>query len=212
MKKSSLIIIHKILLCFTLTMICAANAQIPTKNRILILGDSISAGYGLPNGTGWVNLLQTELSRKYPNTIVQNASLSGDTTSGGKRRLPDLLKRFSPTVFVLELGANDALRGFPLEMTKQNLMDMVRMAHSEKSQVLILGMRVPSNYGPEYTRAFFNIFGEVAKSTNSPLVPFLLESMATNGNLFQEDGIHPNIEAQPILLKNVLPSLERLLH
>jgi acyl-CoA thioesterase-1 len=212
MKKSFSIIVYNV---FFILFACGSSHFVRAKGvdhaKILVLGDSISAGYGLANGTGWVSLLQKDLTKIDPSIVVQNASISGDTTAGGKQRLPDLLTKYKPDILIIELGGNDALRGFPLNRSQQNLEDMVHMAQDVHSRVVILGMRVPSNYGKDYTNAFFQMFSTVAKSTHSTLVPFLLEGMATQRELFQEDGIHPNEQAQVILKNNVAPVLKSLL-
>jgi acyl-CoA thioesterase-1 len=212
MKKTHFIIVYKaIIIFFLLHSSCNNFGQNTVKNKVLILGDSLSAGYGLVQGTGWVSLLQKDWLKNRPNSEILNASISGDTTAGGKQRLPELLNKYPGNILVIELGANDALRGFPLETTKQNLLAIVKLAQDKKMKVLIIGIRVPTNYGPEYTSAFYKMFADIAKATHSSLVPFLLEGMATERELFQEDGIHPNERAQVILLKNVQPRLEKLL-
>jgi acyl-CoA thioesterase I len=212
MKNSILIILYKVWLCLILAMVgMLAQAGSQNEPKILILGDSISAGYGLPNGTGWVSLLENAYSKKYPNLQILNASISGDTTAGGKQRLPALLNKFAPSIVVIELGGNDALRGFPLAVSKQNLLDIVNLVKQHQAKAVVVGMRVPSNYGAEYTEGFFKMFNEVSKQTNSALVPFLLEGVATDRAMFQEDGIHPTVQAQTTLLKNMKQVLDKLL-
>ena len=182
--------------------------------KILVLGDSLSAEYGLARGTGWVALLERKLAaEKIPATVV-NASISGETTSGGRSRLQALLAQHRPTHVVLELGGNDALRGLPLSMTTENLTAMARAAKAAGAQVLIAGMQLPPNYGRRYGEQFAALFATVAKNEGAALVPFFLEGVA-NGpeadSLFQPDRIHPRAEAHPIILGNVWPVLSRLL-
>ena len=182
--------------------------------RILVLGDSLSAEYGLARGTGWVALLQKQLAQEKSGVEVINASISGDTTSGGRSRLPALLKQHQPQIVVIELGGNDALRGLPLDITEQNLLAMTQAAQKAGARVLLLGMQVPPNYGSAYSAAFAGVFPKVAKATQSPLVPFLLKGVADTDDatrLFQSDRIHPNESAHPIMLANVWPELRKLL-
>ena len=171
--------------------------------RILVVGDSLSAEYGLKRGSGWVELLKISLSTTHPKIEIINASISGDTTSGGRTRLKALLDRTQPSIVLIELGANDALRGLPLEMTKNNLLAMVRLVKAAGAKPIIAGMQIPPNYGREYTAAFKKLFEEVALSEETVLIPFFLEGIAENPAMFQADTIHPNEEAQPILLSNV---------
>ncbi len=181
---------------------------------ILVVGDSLSAEYGIRRGSGWVALLQERLqTQKVPATVV-NAGISGDTTSGGRSRLPALLSQHKPAIVVIELGANDALRGLPLTMTRENLTDMVRQSRQAGARVLLVGMEMPPNYGARYTQEFRDMFASVAKAEKVPLVPFLLRGVADAPDalsLFQSDRIHPNEKAQPILLDNVWPELRKLL-
>lgn len=212
MKRYFVIILHNWHSLFLL-MLCVpvAIAQSTPAPRILILGDSISAAYGLPSGTGWVNLLEARLKKMPSASTLHNSSISGETSAGGRARIVELLKRHQPTIVVLELGGNDALRGFPLKTSYQNLLEIVQLSQRSGAKVLILGMRIPSNYGPEYTTQFANMFIELGKNTQSALVPFFLEGIATQRDYFQEDGIHPNQRAQSILLKNMEPALLKLL-
>lgn len=178
---------------------------------ILVLGDSISAAYGLPPGAGWTDLLQKRLNeRGYPHRVV-NASISGDTTAGGRSRLPALLSRHKPAIVVIELGGNDGLRGGSLASTRENLVAMTTAAKSAGARPVIVGMRLPPNYGPAYTRQFDALFADVAKSQGAPLVPFFFDGFAEDRGQFQADGIHPTEAAQPKLLDNVWPTLERML-
>ncbi len=181
---------------------------------ILVLGDSLSAEYGLKRGTGWVALLEQRLKREGVAAEVVNASISGDTTSGGRSRLPALLAQHKPTHVVVELGGNDALRGLPLKMTESNLLAMVAAAKASGANVLLLGMQVPPNYGKQYGQQFAQLFATVAKTTKSAIVPFFLKGFAEGADAqrwFQRDRIHPTEEAQPLMLDNVWPELKRIL-
>ena len=187
----------------------------PGRQRtLLVVGDSLSAEYGLARGQGWVALLEARLVREKLAWQVVNASISGDTTSGGRSRLPALLQRHAPAIVVLELGGNDALRGLPLAMTRDNLTEMVRRGQAAGARVLLLGMQMPPNYGRSYAEAFSALYAEVAKARQAALVPFFLRGVADTADptaLFQADRIHPNEEAQPKMLDNVWPALRPLL-
>ena len=190
----------------------AARAARPQK--ILVVGDSLSAEYGLQRGSGWVALLATRLAKEHPEASVVNASISGDTTSGGLVRLPALLRQHQPTLVVLELGGNDALRGLPLDTSRSNLTEMARLAKAANARVLILGMQIPPNYGRSYGERFVAMFDEVARSQGVALVPFMLKGVADGPQaeqMFQADRIHPVASAHPIILGNVWPVLEPLL-
>jgi acyl-CoA thioesterase-1 len=185
-----------------------------TPLKLLVLGDSLSAEYGLARGTGWVALLQKRLLSEKSSVTVVNASISGDTTSGGRSRLPGLLKQHQPQVVIIELGGNDALRGLPMNMTEENMMAMTQAAQKAGARVLLLGMQVPPNYGNAYWTAFEAMYVKVAKATQSPLVPFFLKGIADIDNalqFFQSDRIHPNESAHPIMLANVWQELRKLL-
>ena len=191
-----------------------ATAQTTPTQRILVLGDSLSAEYGLVRGTGWVALLQKQLDRDKPGVQVINASISGDTTSGGRSRLPALLKRHQPSHVVIELGGNDALRGLPMTMTRNNLLDMTQQAQAVGAKVLLLGMQMPPNYGPDMARQFEAVYADVAKSQKAALVPFFLKGVGDDPEplkWFQPDRIHPNEAAQPRMLANVWPTLKKQL-
>jgi acyl-CoA thioesterase-1 len=182
--------------------------------KILVVGDSLSAEYGIKRGSGWVALLEQRLAREKLSVTVINASISGDTTSGGRSRLPALLAQHQPTVVVIELGGNDALRGLPLTMTQENLTEMTRAAQRSGAKVLLAGMQVPPNYGQDYTKRFSEVFGTVARSTKAALVPFLLKGVADAPNataLFQADRIHPREEAHPTILNTMWPAIKNLL-
>ncbi|MFT3815380.1 MAG: arylesterase [Acidovorax sp.] len=181
---------------------------------ILVLGDSMSAEYGLARGTGWVALLEKRLAQQKINAPVVNASVSGDTTAGGRARLAALLSTHRPAVVVLELGGNDALRGLPLQSTEDNLKWMAQAAQDAGARALIVGMQVPPNYGAGYTQRFAAVFRSVAQARKTALVPFLLAGIADAPDptaLFQADRIHPRAEAQPRMLDNVWPELRKLL-
>jgi acyl-CoA thioesterase-1 len=178
---------------------------------ILVLGDSLSAGYGLGEGQGWVTLLQGKLKAEgYPQQVV-NASISGDTSAGGVSRLPQALDKHQPTIVLIELGANDGLRGQPVAAMRSNLTKLIQLAKAKKAKPVLFEMRVPSNYGAAYTQQFTSAFGAVAKAEKVPLVPFFLMSVAADSKEFQEDGLHPTAAAQPQLLEAVWPTLSRLL-
>lgn len=196
--------------CFT-WMALLSTSTYAASPKILILGDSLSAEYGLKRNTGWVHLLERRLNEEKLSWQIVNASISGETTAGGKTRLAPLLAQHQPRVVVIELGANDALRGLSLSMTENNLKEMVQRSQQIGAKVLILGMRIPPNYGLDYTEKFFRVFGKVAQESNVPLVPFFLEGVAQRPELFQEDRIHPNAAAQSIMLNNVWPKLKPLL-
>ncbi len=194
--------------------LAAAAAPARAPARILVVGDSLSAEYGLVRGSGWVALLEKKLAdEKFPATVV-NASISGDTSSGGRSRLAALLRQHRPTHLVIELGANDALRGLPLDMTRDNLAAMARAGKAAGARVLLVGMQVPPNYGRRYGDDFAALFGNVARSEGAALVPFLLAGVADAPKaetLFQADRIHPRAEAHPTMLANVWAVLGPLL-
>ena len=189
--------------------VSAAPAQ-----RILVLGDSLSAEYGLARGTGWVALLQKQLAQEKTGTEAINASISGETTSGGRSRMAALLNKHRPTHVIIELGGNDALRGLPMGMTQSNLLEMTKQAKSTGAQVLLLGMQMPPNYGPDMAKQFEAAFADVAKSQKAALVPFFLKGIGDDPDplkWFQADRIHPNEAAQPRMLANVWPTLKKQL-
>lgn len=192
----------------------AARPAAGKPATILVVGDSLSAEYGIGRGSGWVSLLEQRLAGTKPTARVINASVSGDTTSGGRSRLPALLTRHQPTHVILELGANDALRGLPLEMTQANLAAMVRDARASGARVLLIGMQLPPNYGRKYSSDFAAVFGKVARSEGAALVPFMLKGVADvpeAESLFQPDRIHPLAQAHPIILANIWPVLAPML-
>ncbi len=199
------------LLTLTIATAIAFNARAQTPPVILVLGDSLSAGYGLPQGRSWVDLLRGKIEAERYGFKVVNASISGETTLGGRNRLAPLLARHKPAIVIVELGANDALRGGDLARTRANLRAIVDASEAASARVLVIGMRIPPNYGPDYTARFSALFAEVANETRSALVPFMLEGFATRRELFQEDGIHPNATAQPLIVDTVFPKLKPLL-
>ena len=189
----------------------SATSAYSASKIILVVGDSLSAEYGLGRGTGWVPLLEKRLQQEKIDAAVINASISGDTTSGGRARLPALLDRHHPDVVILELGGNDALRGLQLSATEANLRSMVLSSQKHHAKVLLVGMQIPPNYGQDYANRFASIYPKLAKETKSSLVPFLLEGVAQRQELFQADRIHPTAEAQAIMLDAVWPHLKPLL-
>jgi len=189
----------------------AANTPEPARPVIVVLGDSISAEYGLPRNSGWVELMRQRLAEERIDYSVANASISGDTTSGGRARLPALMQRLKPSIVIVELGANDALRGVPLSTTEDNLRTIIEQAQQGHAKVVLIGMYVPPNYGPDYTQKFHSLYGRLANEFHAPLVPFLLAGIADKPDMFQADQIHPNQQAQPVLLDNVWPAVKPLL-
>ena len=184
------------------------------RRTLLVVGDSLSAEYGLARGAGWVALLEKRITTEKLPVKVVNASISGDTTAGGRSRLPALLKSHQPQIVLIELGGNDALRGLPLTMTRDNLTAMARAANAAGARVLIAGMAVPPNYGRQYGDDFLALFAQVAKNEGTALVPFFLAGVADGPDpvaLFQPDRIHPTAAAQPRMLDNVWPVLRPLL-
>ena len=190
-----------------LTLISPAQAQDLNKPTLLITGDSLSAEYGISRGSGWVALLTSRLQKEGSNWEVMNASISGETTSGGLTRLPKLLSQKKPKLVIIELGANDALRGLPLAETEKNIRTMVELSKKSGAEVLLVGMRIPPNYGQEYTQQFAQRYVRIAKSQQVALLPFFLEGVAQRNELFQADRIHPNEAAQSIMFQNVWTAL-----
>ena len=193
----------------SLSLAATANAYSAPKT-VLVVGDSLSAEYGIARGAGWVALLEQKMKTEKIDARVVNASISGETTSGGKARLPALLGQHKPDLVVIELGANDGLRGLPVPSAEANLRAMIAAAQAQKARVLLVGMRMPPNYGRAYTERFFGMFKTVATSTKSPLVPFMLEGVADKPALFQQDRLHPTAQAQPIILNNIWPTFEKM--
>ncbi|MEJ2452930.1 MAG: arylesterase [Candidatus Thiodiazotropha sp.] len=198
----------RVLLYCLLWLLPMASLGAPT---VLVVGDSLSAGYGVSADQRWVTLLQKRLHARCGEVRVINASVSGDTSSGGVTRLPPLLKQHHPALVIIELGGNDGLRGINTRSMRSNLLDMVRGAQRTGSRVLLLGMKLPANYGPDFVNAFHQVYYDVAEAASVPLVPFFLESVALDPDLMQADGIHPNDRAQPILLDTMWPHLDPML-
>jgi acyl-CoA thioesterase-1 len=197
-----------------LSLAGAGAVRAATAPVVLVVGDSLSAEYGLKRGSGWVALLQQRLAQQKIAADVVNASISGDTTSGGRARLPALLAQHKPDLVVIELGANDALRGLPVAGTEDNLAQMAQAAQKAGARVLLVGMQVPPNYGSDYASKFAGVFAKVAKQYGTGLVPFLLAGVADAPNareLFQSDGLHPLAQAHPRILENVWPELRKAL-
>jgi len=196
-------------------LLCMSVLHTPSSfasnSKILIVGDSLSAEYGLSRGAGWVTLLEKRLLSNQSPWSVANASISGETTAGGQTRLTNLLKTHQPQVVIIELGANDALRGLQLQATEKNLRLMIQTSKKAGAKVLLLGMRIPPNYGADYSNQFFSLFAKLANSEQIEYVPFFLEKVADKAELFQADRIHPNAQAQSILLENVWPKLKPML-
>jgi acyl-CoA thioesterase-1 len=190
------------------TAMATANAK---TAQILVVGDSLSAGYGLSAGEGWVDLLTKKLAREKISAVVINASISGDTTAGGVSRLPALLAKHKPTHVVIELGGNDGLRGSPVAAAKANLLKMAELSRASGARILLIGMQMPPNFGPGYTEQFEAMYADVAKSTNAGLVPRFLDKIGADLSKFQPDRIHPTAAAQPILVETVWPALVKLL-
>ncbi|HVY21819.1 MAG TPA: arylesterase [Steroidobacteraceae bacterium] len=186
----------------------SAGAATPT---ILVMGDSLSAGYGIKLQAGWVNLLSQRLSAQGYDYSVVNASVSGETSSGARTRFPALLKTHHPAIVILEIGANDGLRGLPVKQMHDNIAEMIREAKASQAAVLLVGIQMPPNYGDTYTQAFKNVYTALAKSMHIRLVPFFLKDVALHDSLMQADNIHPNEQGQPYLLDTVWPQLKPLL-
>ena len=195
-----------------LVLLCGFGvAHAAAPKTVLVLGDSLSAAHNIPVEAGWVHLLDVRLGKMVPKWRAVNASISGETSLSGRHRLPALLQTYQPAVLVIELGANDALRGLDLAATEANLAAIAQAARAAGARVLLLGMQVPPNYGRAYTEAFATLFRSVARQERTALVPFFLAGVADRPELFQPDRIHPNEAAQQRLLENVWPSLQPLL-
>jgi acyl-CoA thioesterase I len=197
-----------LVLVFLLTFAACAHSA---PKKVLVLGDSLSAEFGLARGTGWVALMETQLITEKIDAHIINASISGDTTNGGRSRLPALLQRHRPAVVVIELGGNDGLRGLPLSTIEANLRAMIASAKNAKAKVLLVGIQLPPNYGHAYSTKFSALFSKLARDTQSSLVPFLLEGFGDKPHMFQSDGIHPTVDAQPMMRTTVWSHLKPLL-
>ncbi|SEA30472.1 arylesterase [Microbulbifer marinus] len=196
---------------FLLLSVPLGQSQASAADTLLVLGDSISAAYGIDEAQGWVQLLRERLEEADKPVKVINASISGETSSGGLARLPRLLQEHQPRWLIVELGGNDGLRGYPPQSLARNLQQMVRLAEKQGAEVLLLGMRMPPNYGRAYTEAFAAVYPKVAEAEQIPLVPFFLEPVALLDGAMQTDGIHPTAKAQPALLDHVWPCVQLLL-
>jgi acyl-CoA thioesterase I len=204
-------------LCCLLVLLCGwlggvGALQAAPAKTVLVLGDSLSAAHNIPVEAGWVHLLEVRLENMEPGWTVVNASISGETSVGGRNRLPALLAQHHPRVVVIELGANDGLRGLPLGELRGNLAAMVDAAQQAGAKVLLLGIELPVNYGPQYRDGLRAIYTDLARDKHAALVPFLLEGVALNPALMQEDGLHPVAAGEPIVLDTVWPKLVPLLH
>ena len=194
-----------------ITLLLVFNTSIQAEGIILIFGDSISAAYGMQREQGWVTLLSRRLVQNELNYQVVNTSVSGETTGGGLVRLPKALELHQPDLVVLELGGNDGLRGYPISSIHKNLLEMTRLVQESQAKILLVGMVLPPNYGKRYTRAFENLFKEIAVEREVRILPFLLEGIATPEELIQRDGIHPKPEAQSLILDDIWPHIQALL-
>ena len=192
-------------------MTCTAAHAASGERTLLVFGDSLSAAYGLQAEQGWVAQLQRRLQSQGYGYRVVNASVSGETTSGGRNRLARALLQHKPRLVLLELGANDGLRGLPIKETRDNLAFMIDTIKRSGARVLLLGIRIPPNYGPQYTQSFEGVYAGLAKEKKVPLLPFLLEGIALDERFMQPDGLHPNAQGQPLVLANVWPALKPLL-
>lgn len=197
-------------LCF-ISFVAWSLPALAANPKILIYGDSLSAAYGIPQQQGWATLLKEKLqSEKFDYDII-NASISGETTSGGLTRFSSTIQQTRPQIVILELGANDGLRGLPVKEMQQNLHQMIQQSKKSGIKVLLIGMRIPPNYGPKYTEAFSQTYIALARQHKIPLVPFMLENVAAKPDLIQQDGLHPNAFGQPIIVENIWFELQKLL-
>jgi acyl-CoA thioesterase I len=196
--------------CFTiLVLIFSLSLQAATQ-KLLILGDSLSAGYGMQQQQGWVYLLQQQLQEKQSHWQIVNASISGETTAGGLARLPDLMAKHQPQAVLIELGGNDGLRGFPTSQIEKNLQSMITEVQNNSAQAILMQIRIPPNYGPRYTKQFIALYPALAERNRVVYWPFFMDNIATNSDLMQADGIHPNMQAQPIIRDFISPLLLQL--
>lgn len=209
--QASLIIKVKKSVLAGLLMLAASASAYSAPKTVLVLGDSLSAEYGLARGTGWVALLDQKLKAQKIAASIVNASVSGETTSGGLTRLPALLTQYKPEVVVIELGANDGLRGLPVAAASANLRSMVTLAQKQNARVMLVGMRMPPNYGRAYTDKFFDMYQDVSTELKAPLVPFMLEGVAQEPAMFQSDRLHPLASAHPTILANIWPTFSALI-
>jgi len=197
---------------FLCMVILVLMSQTLMAKSIVVLGDSISAAHGIEVAQGWVALLQSKLNETHPDFTFDNASISGETSAGGLARVDALLTLHKPSILILELGANDGLRGLSPVLMKSNLVEIIRRAQQANATVLLLGMKIPPNYGKRYIDLFYNVYPQLAKEMNIPTIPFLLEEVALSSDLMQSDGLHPNAKAQPIIAEKIWQQLLPLLH
>ena len=201
----------RLLTTFLLCLVWANSSRGDEDKTVLVFGDSLSASYGIEEEQGWINLLSEKLRQAQSTYSVINASVSGETSTGGLSRLPAALAEFQPSVVILELGGNDGLRGLPLATLQSNLEEMVSLSQRAGAKVLLAGIQIPPNYGPRYTEPFYALFGDIAESEQLPFVPFLIDGIPQQPELMQNDGIHPRAEAQHMILDNVWPVLAPML-
>lgn len=194
-----------------LALILGVMPTAALAGSIVVLGDSISAGYGIDAGQGWVNLLQQKFNTQHGDYVISNESISGDTSAGGLARIDQILARHKPAIVILELGANDGLRGLTPQAMKSNLTEIVRRSQQTGAKVLLLGMKIPPNYGKRFIEMFYNVYPQLSAELNLPLVPFILEEVALKPELMQADGLHPNEQGQPLIAEKVWPYLQSLL-
>jgi acyl-CoA thioesterase I len=197
----------------TVVLLCLLLGSMHLQAKtLMVLGDSLSAGYGIDISDGWVHLLQDHLEKSQRDVHVINASVSGETSGGALSRLPNLLKEHSPDIVLIELGGNDGLRGHPISLLRKNLLSIIQTSRNAGANILLLGIQIPPNYGKRYTQQFSKVYPTLAEQEQAALVPFFLDKVATQSSLMQEDGIHPTAAAQQQLLDNVLPHLNPLLN
>jgi acyl-CoA thioesterase-1 len=196
-----------LVLCATLLLWGSPASAYSAPKTLLVVGDSLSAEYGLARGTGWVALLERKLQAQKVDMRIVNASVSGETSSGGRTRMPALLARHKPDIVVIELGANDALRGLPVAATDSNLRSMVKAVRAAGARVLLVGIRIPPNYGRDYSEKFFAMYGTISRDEKVGLAPFMLDGVAEKIDMFQADRIHPLASAHPVILNNIWPHL-----
>lgn len=202
----------RVLLFFLLAFTTlAGQASVPSSPVILLIGDSLSVGYGFHPEQSWAHLMSQQLARENLPYRLVNSSVTGDTTANGLNRLPRLLDQYNPDIVIIELGGNDGLRGLPLKLIEQNLSSMIELAQQRNARVLLLGMHIPPNYGQRYTAAFHHLYLSLSKRYQTGLMPFLLEGVGDRSELMQPDGIHPSQRAQPVIMNNVWPYLKPML-
>lgn len=202
---------NRLYVCCVLFLSLFSKLGQAEEYTLLVYGDSLSAAYGIDEKDGWVQLLAAKIAAEDWPYLVINGSVSGETSTGGLKRLPAMLQSYEPDLVILELGGNDGLRGLPLNLLRQNLMSMIDLIQQTNASVLLTGIQIPPNYGPRYTEPFFELYSEIAKVQTLSLVPFLIDGIPQQPELMQNDGIHPTAEAQPMIVDNVWPLLEPML-